>query len=209
MTNPWLDIPAFDYEAHMNSPNVDQLAFLAQAFKQALHEHDPRRVALLGCATGNGLEHVQNDNSERVTAVDINPEYLEILRRRYAGRISGLEIVNADLQTCAFPASAFTLVFAGLVFEYVNPARLLSAISDWLCPNGVLVSLLQLATEQVARISTTPYKSLLALDPIMKLYTPQAFSDMAIAAGLQPTHSQTITLPSGKSFFIGSFRKQG
>ncbi len=209
MTNPWLDIPAFDYEAHMNSANVDQLTFLAQAFKQALHEHDPRRVALLGCATGNGLEHVENADSERVTAVDINPEYLEILRRRYAGRISGLEIVNADLESCAFPASTFTLVFAGLVFEYANPAGLLPAIKDWLCPDGVLVSLLQLATEQVAPISATPYKSLLALERIMKLYTPQAFSDMAVAAGLQPIDSQTITLPSGKSFSISSFRKQG
>ncbi len=85
MTNPWLRIPASDYEGHMGSPNVAQQSFLAQTFKESLDNHDSSTIALLGCSTGNGLEYVNNNATQRVTAIDINPEYLEILRQRYEG----------------------------------------------------------------------------------------------------------------------------
>ena len=74
MVNPWLTITAADYEGHMASPNVDQLSLLANTFKEALEQHNCDTVALLGCATGNGLEHVKRECTHRVTAVDINPE---------------------------------------------------------------------------------------------------------------------------------------
>jgi ubiquinone/menaquinone biosynthesis C-methylase UbiE len=208
MTNPWLHIPASDYEAHMNSPNVAQLAFLALTFKEALHEHDSRHVGLLGCATGNGLEYVEKARTERVTAVDINLKYLDILRERFAGKISGLEIVQADLETCEIKKSSFTLVFAGLVFEYVNPTRVLARIFSWLCPHGIMVAVLQLATAHQTRISSTPYKSLQSLDGMMKLYDPADFQTMAAAAGLQQQHARIVTLASGKSFCIGTYTKQ-
>ena len=89
MTNPWLRIPASDYEGHMSSPNVDQQPFLAQTFEESLDKHDSSAIALLGCATGNGLEYVNKDATQRVTAIDINPEYLEILRQRYEESIPG------------------------------------------------------------------------------------------------------------------------
>jgi len=56
MTNSWLRIPASDYEGHMSSSNVAQQQFLAQIFKELLNKHDSSIIALLGCATGNGLE---------------------------------------------------------------------------------------------------------------------------------------------------------
>ncbi len=39
MTNPWLRIPAADYEGHMSSPNVAQQSFLAQTFKESLDKY--------------------------------------------------------------------------------------------------------------------------------------------------------------------------
>jgi trans-aconitate methyltransferase len=125
MINPWLNIPASDYEGHMSSPNVGQLSFLAKTFKESLENHDCRTVALLGCATGNGLEYIKNEVSHRVTAVDINPEYLKILQQRYGDSIPGLEIVRDDLHKCQLEEKAYTLIFAGLVFEYLDPQVLL------------------------------------------------------------------------------------
>ena len=58
MTNPWLTIPAEDYEAHMASPEVGQLQVLNQLFKMVLEEHRPESLAVLGCSTGNGFEHI-------------------------------------------------------------------------------------------------------------------------------------------------------
>jgi SAM-dependent methyltransferase len=207
MNNPWRHIPASDYEAHMSSPQVAQLEFLAHTFRQALQQHNSRQVGLLGCATGNGLEYIDKARTDRVTVVDINPEYLDILRERYAGRVSSLDIVQADLETCELATAPFTLIFAGLIFEYVHPVVLLTKIYDWLHPDGVMVSVLQLASKTIPAISATPYKSLQALDRIQKLHDPIEFQTMAAAAGFQQQQAHIVTLASGKSFYVGTFIK--
>ena len=55
--NPWLTLPLDDYEGHMGSADVNQLAPLADLFGEALAHLRPRSVAVLGVAGGNGLEH--------------------------------------------------------------------------------------------------------------------------------------------------------
>ncbi len=72
MTNPWLQIPASDYEGHMGNPKVAQLTLLAQTFKEALNKHESKSIALLGCAAGNGLEYINNNATRRITAIDNN-----------------------------------------------------------------------------------------------------------------------------------------
>jgi len=97
MDNPWLKIPASDYEGHMRLPGVNLLSFLGDLLKESLEKYDSRSFAYLGCATGNGLEYIRNDKTHKVTAIDINPEYLSILRNRYQRKIPNLEIVETDL----------------------------------------------------------------------------------------------------------------
>jgi len=207
MTNPWLRIPASDYEGHMGSPNVAQQSFLAQTFKESLDNHDSSTIALLGCATGNGLEYVNNNATQRVTAIDINPEYLEILRQRYEGRVPGLEALEADLEVCAIENQAYSLIFAGLIFEYLEPRVLLPKIANWLRLGGVMVSILQLPAQHLSRVSETPYTSLKTLKSIMKLVSPQQFESMANDAGLVEIEAKTVTLESGKRFYIGTYAK--
>ena len=151
MTNPWLKIPAADYEGHMSSPSVAQQSFLAQTFKESLESHDSSTIALLGCATGNGLEHVDRDVTRRVTAIDINPEYLAKLRQCYGVSVPGLEIVETDLETCVIENQTFSLIFAGLIFEYLDPRKLLCKINGWLRSGGVLVTVLQLPVEHLKK----------------------------------------------------------
>ena len=205
MENPWLRISASDYEGHMRHENVAQQQFLATIFKASLEKYDSRSLALLGCATGNGLEYATYNAVRRVTAIDINPEYLEILRQRYEGYVPGLEIINADLETYMMEDRAYTLILAGLIFEYVDPIKLLSNIVKGLRPGGVMVSILQMPAEDSKKISETPYKSLNKLDFIMKLIPPRAFKRMANNAGLQEIEETTIRLQSGKPFCIGAY----
>jgi trans-aconitate methyltransferase len=200
MTNPWLKIPAADYEGHMSSPSVAQQSFLAQEFKESLESHDSSTIALLGCATGNGLEHIDKSVTRKVTAIDINPEYLTKLRQCYGDSVPGLEIVEADLETCAIGNQAYSLIFAGLIFEYLDPLKLLLKINCWLCSDGVMVTVLQLPVEHLKKITDTPYVSLKKLDAIMKFISPHDFKSMAYGAGLKERKAKTVTLESGKSF---------
>ena len=207
MTNPWLRIPASDYENHMSSPNVAQQSFLAQIFKESMDNHDSSSIALLGCTTGNGLEYLNNSATKRVTVIDINPEYLEILRHRYEERVSGLEVVEADLETCMIENQSYSLIFAGLIFEYLEPRALLTKISSWMHPGGVMVSILQLPAQHLSQVSETPYTSLKTLKSKMKLVSPQQFKSMANDAGLREIDAKTVTLESGKPFYIGTYAR--
>jgi SAM-dependent methyltransferase len=207
MDNPWLHIPAADYEGHMSSPAIAQQQFLAGVFKKSLENYDSTSVALLGCATGNGLEHMNAEITRKVTAVDINPEYLQILRERYAGSVAGLEVVHADLETCVLENAAYTLIFAGLLFEYVRPGVLLPKIAGWLGAGGVLVVVLQLPAENLPHISESRFDSLRTLGSIMRLVTPQEFKGMAGEAGLRESEARIVTLESGKSFYIGTYSR--
>jgi len=191
----------------MGSPNVAQLSFLAKTFNETLENHDCNTIALLGCATGNGLEYVKNELTQRVTAVDINPEYLEILRQRYEGRVPGLEVVEADLEMCTLENNAFSLIFAGLVFEYINPRILLPKIANWLRLGGVMVSVLQLPAKDLSSVTETPYASLKALNSIMNPIDPKQFNTIATDVGLMEIEEKETTIETGKSFYIGTYQR--
>jgi ubiquinone/menaquinone biosynthesis C-methylase UbiE len=191
----------------MGSPDVDQLSFLSSAFREALELYDCETVALLGCATGNGLEHINKAATQKVTAIDINSEYLEILRQRYEKSVLGLEILRADLEICPIGNQEYSLVFAGLVFEYLKPRKVLRHISGGLRPGGVMVGVLQLPAVHLNKITETPYTSIKKLKPIMKLISPEDFKLMANEGGLNEIEGKRVILKSGKPFYVGTYAK--
>lgn len=205
MTNPWLSIPASDYEGHMDLPSVAQWPFLSRIFKESVTKYDCSSVAYLGCATGNGLEFINNEKTHKLTAIDVNPEYLEILRKRYQGRISGLETIEADLNDYQRTGQQYSLIFAGLLFEYLRPVPLLKNISTWLEETGIMIVVLQLEDRNVQKVSDTQYASLKLLDPIMNLISEQNFRLMANQCGLKELEGENVTLESGKTFYIGAY----
>ncbi|MBN1274185.1 MAG: class I SAM-dependent methyltransferase [Candidatus Aminicenantes bacterium] len=207
MNNPWLKISAPDYEGHMGLPEVNQLSFLGDVFKEFLAKYECSSVAYLGCATGNGLEHISNRKTRRLTAIDINPEYLEVLRNRYKSRIPYLEIIEEDLNKYQGNGRQYSLIFAGLLFEYLDPLPLLRKISKWLKKTGILAVVLQLPDKYTKKVSDTPYPSLKFLDPIMKLVSDHDFKIMAKESGLKELEGKRVTLESGKAFYIGAYGK--
>ncbi len=128
--HPWLHIPAADYEGHMGPAGVDQLAPLSRSFADVYRRLLPPRVAVLGCATGNGFEHVDLAVTRRLVGVDIHPEYLALARRRHARLAPVLELLCRPAETCDLGAGSLDLVFAGLFFEYVDPAPMLDRIAQ-------------------------------------------------------------------------------
>ena len=203
--NPWLTIPAKDYEGHMASPAVGQLQFLCQVFRDLILDLQPQAVAVLGCATGNGFDHIDPRVTRHVLAIDINPEYLQVLSARFRYRLPGLELVCADVAAHALWPQSFDLIHCALVLEYVDPAAVVPRAAAGLRPGGTLAVVLQLASSAASKVSDTPYVSLRRLEPVMRLVEPSTVRRLATSAGLRERDAWTETLDSGKSFFVGLY----
>jgi ubiquinone/menaquinone biosynthesis C-methylase UbiE len=206
--NSWLMIPWEDYEGHMSSPAVKQLQFLNELFQRVLRNYRPSSVAALGCATGNGFEHIDPVITQRVIGVDINPHYLRVLRTRFGSTIPGLQLLCADLAACELERESFDLVHCALVLEYLEPRVVIEKAARWLRPRGVLVVVLQLPSEKSAKVSETQYKSLRHLEPVMKLVEPETVQHVAAEAGLSEVRVSKERLESGKEFFVGHYLKR-
>ena len=206
MVNPWLEIPLADYEGHMASPEIDQAGMLADELERLVQLVSPKSVAVVGCAGGNGLERLTRGPVERVVAIDINPRYIEVAADRYAERLSGIELVCADVQSESVRFEPVDLIYAGLVFEYVDVPSTIATMARNCRHGGTLATVLQLASKDLAVISPSHYQSLKLLGPVFKFIEPSHLSRTAIAVGYVPLRSEVIELPSGKRFCKQTFR---
>ncbi len=203
--NPWLKIPGKEYDAHMGSPEVDQLRFLSDIFETSLLKHQPQRIAVLGCATGNGFERIDWGNIEKVTGFDINPGYIKSIDKKFAQHSNKLQLVCADLQNHDLAQYQFDLVFAGLIFEYLDAKKLLKNIRQSLGKNSRLVVVLQMANSKYAKVSKTPYKSLESLSDYINLQDPESFRAKAEELAYVFLSGNVSVLKSGKKFWTGHF----
>jgi hypothetical protein len=212
-SNPWLRVSATDYEGHMAHPAVAQLGFLADLFHESMAVLRPRRLALLGCAAGNGLERVDPERVERVLGVDLNPDYLALADQRHRLRLGArLELKCADLGDPIAAAAALApgdldLVHAALLFEYIEPARLLPVLKCALAPKGTLVTLLQLPADAHGAVTETPFTGVRKLESLLDLVPPARFAAAAAEAGLALLREELRSLPTGKSFHLSLWRR--
>lgn len=205
--NPWLKIPAKDYESHMSLPDVAQAQALNSLMASVLKAYRPDSIAVMGCTTGNGFEHIDPSHTPRVIGVDINTDYLTALKKKFAKRLPGLELVEGDVASADFQVGPVSMVFAGLIFEYVAVTDAINSIYRSLVPGGILISVLQLPGPDSSPVTDTQFKSLAMLAPIMTLVSPPVFSVIGNRAGLKLINSDTIPLKKGKAFFVGIYQK--
>lgn len=201
--NPWLCIPAADYEGHMGPEGVGQLAVLADLLGQACQELRPRRVLVLGCATGNGFERVDPKATDWLTGVDLNPAYLAVARARHAATWRDrLQLIHADLADLALPPRSQDLVFAGLIFEYLALEPLLARVATWLAPGGACEVVLQLPSEATAAVTPTRFESLRRLATLIRLVPPESLLAAAERSGLRVGAPRVVPLPLDKRFLV-------
>lgn len=122
-------------------------------------------------------------------------------------KIPHLDLVEADITAQGFRIDPVSVVFAGLVFEYVDVWGALPCISRCLAFEGILLAVLQQPSTESVPVTTTRYKSFERLSPIMNLVSPIEFSNMCGSVGLQKIKTDTIPLKKGKTFFVGLYRK--
>ena len=205
MVNPWQEIPLEDYEGHMALPSIGQARMLATQLERLIEQHQPTSIAILGSAGGNGLERIQSTCVERVVAVDINPKYIAATGDRHANRFANLDLRCADVQSEQLQFEPVQLIYAALIFEYVDIAATFATIKRNLQRGGTLATLLQLPHSDQHPVSPSPYKSLEKLASELRLVEPGELRVHATDAGFGFRGSETIELPSGKLFLSQIF----
>jgi hypothetical protein len=203
-SNPWLEIPLNDYEAHMSM--LGQAQMLANHLAVLVERLRPASVALFGCAGGNGLDRIGPGQVARVVAVDFNPAYIEAAVERYAGRFKDFETMCVDVQSPTLRFEPVDLSYAGLLFEYVDLPSTLATLKRNSVAGSAFASVLQLPSESQAVVSPSPYRSLERLTPVMRLTEPAELAGAAAAVGFAAETSEIIGLSSGKSFCLQTFR---
>jgi hypothetical protein len=207
MENPWLSIPLAEYEGHMALPEIGQAEMLAGELEFAVRQYFPKSVAVIGCAGGNGLDRLVESGIERIVGIDINPAYVETVRRRFRPRIPGLELHVADVQSMLPQIAPVDLIFAALILEYVDVPMTMRSFQKLCAPDGALVVILQSASPNVEKTSPSPYKSIQLLAPAMRLLDQGHVQERAIAAGFSLASSRVVSLRSGKDFVVLCFGK--
>jgi len=207
MENPWLSIPLAEYEGHMALPEIGQAEMLAGELEFAVRQYFPKSVAVIGCAGGNGLDRLVESGIERIVGIDINPAYVQTVRRRFRSRIPGLELHVADIQSMLPQIAPVDLIFAALILEYTDVPMTMRSFQKLCAPDGALVVILQAASPNVEKTSPSPYKSIQLLAPAMRLLDHGDVQEQGFASGFSLASSRVLSLRSGKDFVVLCFRK--
>jgi len=207
LNNPWLGIPLGDYEAHMASPEIGQAQMLADELESAVRHHAPSSVAIIGCSGGNGFERLTGTTIEHIVGIDINPTYVAAAHVRFGRRLPNLALYVADIQNAMPNIVPVGMIFAGLIFEYVDLRAAMQNLRRLCAPGGTLVALLQAPSAGEKAVSPSPYRSLQRLAPAMRLREAREVEGAAVEAGFALATRRSLTLPSGKSFVVLSFHR--
>jgi SAM-dependent methyltransferase len=190
--NPWAVVPASDYEAHLGPAGLDQLAPLSQIFQEVYAATQPDRLLLVGCATGNGLEHVNPKVTNRIVGVDVNLQYLGVARQRYFHLGPKLELYCGEAER----------VHAALVLEYLYPEVLVRRVAEWLADRGTCSVVLQLPGGTGPE---APTKAMRIIEKAMRLVSPVELERIFEQYKMPTRRTWIVPLAGGKSFWVGLF----
>lgn len=205
MTNPWLAVPLSEYEQHMKSADVRQLDALSGLFAEAMRCCRPSSVAVLGIAGGNGLDHIYTAVTVRVVGIDINPLYIEAVKKRYPN-LPGLELYCIDLSDQRVEVEPVQLVHAALIFEHAGVSLCLENAISMVVPGGNLSVVLQLPSESGQAEVASQFPSIEHLKPCFSLISFAWLCESLAGHGFQLLHQTHRALPAGKCFRLGVFR---
>jgi hypothetical protein len=132
---------------------------------------------------------------------------LDAARRRFARRLPSLELHVGDLAQTEFGFAPVALVFAGLVFEYVEVAVVLQRVRAMLVEDGVLACVIQLPNATLSEVTPSRFGSLGALATAMHLVVPEQLQRLASSQGYQSIAAWNLSVPGGKNFRAHTFER--
>jgi len=204
--NPWSVVQASDYERHMGAGphGLDQLGPLSTLFQEVVLATQPDRVLLVGCSTGNGLEHVDPSVTRRVVGVDVNLQHLGIARQRFLHLGPRLELYHSDIAEFRAASQSFDLVHAALILEYLHPEVLVRRVSEWLAERGAFSAVLQLPGGDAPE---PPSRALQLIEKAMRVVPPDELGALCRGYGLALRRYKEVPLRHGRRFWHGVFTR--
>jgi trans-aconitate methyltransferase len=203
MNQPWLRVPLNDYEGHMGAFGVNQLAPLSVLFGEVLTFCKPASVAIIGIAGGNGLDRIDPQIHKRVVGIDINPDYLAAVRKRWPDQ-DWLELHHMDISK-APNLSPVDLVHAALLFEHTGLHPSLENCLSLLAPKGHFATVLQLPSMLQEGVAPSGFSSMQNLKEHFSLIDSPQFTGAVRSRGFALVLERKLPLPGGKAFWLGIF----
>jgi malonyl-CoA O-methyltransferase len=172
--------------------SYDSAAVLAREVGRRLGERldcvrlAPRRMADIGCATGDGIIDLQRRYPKALPlAVDYAQPMLAAVRARsgWLARLRGrqAQLVNADGRMLPLATHSLDLIWSNLMLHWLEPADLQTALGEChraLAPGGLLqFSLLGPDTLQALRLAGAPIHAFQDMHDIGDLLVSAGFSD--------------------------------
>lgn len=198
--NIWNHIPLIDYEKHMSHATVGQMQLLSRILEEKLKQYSPTSLTVWGIAGGNGLEHINPNITKEVIGIDINNEYLNECKKRFADSIPNLRLSNIDLECKnTRPTIKTNLIWAALVFEYVDTDNVLEYAKECLNNKDVISITIQQDNENDS-VSKTGIESIKQVSSIFKTITKEKIIKYAQKYNFNLVAETENLLDSGKSF---------
>jgi hypothetical protein len=198
MGNPWEEIPLQVYEEHMKSSEIFQLQTLNRIMKDQINGRPVKTLVILGIAGGNGLEHIDPAEVERVYGIDINANYLNSCRTRFAHLGSCLTLIRTDVADPAAELPEAELVIADLFIEYIGIGTFTTLIRKTM-PQTVSCVIQESAGARF--VSASPYQKWFdGLSAIHCEVDKGALTQGMRQAGYSLNSEEKFELPNGKKF---------
>lgn len=206
MSNPWNDIALSDYENHMSLDSVQQLQAMNSIMRDQFEAYPVDTAMVLGVAGGNGLEHVRRDKYRTVYGVDINSDYLNVVKERYSNLDGVLECLQTDLINEYDKLPDSQLVIANLLVEYIGYEAFMKAMMR---VRPLYIScVIQINTDEAAWVSDSPYLHAFdRLDEVHCQMEEQALTDAMEKTGYRKILVQSNPMPNGKALVRIDFER--
>ena len=188
----------------MGSEKMRQLTALSDLFKRVLDYCRPRSVAVLGVAGGNGLERIESKITKRIVALDINPQYLDAVQKRFA-TLPGLELHCADSNSEQLHISRRNWCTLRRFSNTPNCAITSTMLYLWSCQEARLSIVLQLASELEQSVAVTEYSSMQTLKEHFALINVGEFCRLLEQKGFHLLERLNQSPPGGKGLWLGIF----
>ncbi len=196
MDNPWKSVSLSNYENHMQLDTVKQLQALNEMMHIQFNSYDVSSAIVLGVAGGNGLEHIDDDKYSVVYGVDVNPDYLQTVRERYASLGDRLQCLCIDLTKDAAQLPHADLVIANLLIEYIGYECFLNVIKQvkpYYVSCGIQIN------QDEGFVSESPYTHVFdVLNSIHHQIDAIGLENQMQQIDYQPLSRQEFLLPNGK-----------
>ena len=204
--NPWEEISLDDYENHMSLDSVKQLQVLNILMKEQFEAYPVQTAMVLGVAGGNGIEHARPEKYRTVYCVDINEDYLQAVRERYA-RQPAVQCLRADLAEEADRLPRAEMVIANLLIEYIGYPAFAKVIRK--VDPDYASCVIQINRDEKNWVSDSPY--LHAFDGLERVHCQMeegALTAVMKEAGYTGIRRKEEALPNGKALVRLDYRKE-